>query len=73
VISRDGFCFHFDAECCNCLRMNEGSEIMARQGLLAALNRRRDLTGSRIRISRTIASGNSGKPVSVLLFIFFEG
>jgi hypothetical protein len=71
-----GFSSHLDAERLRCARTKKGSVMMARQPLQTDLHRRRDLTGSRTRISRTISSDSSGigsaggVSVFVLLFLF---
>ena len=49
--------------------MKEGSEMMARHALLTDLNRTRDLTGSRRRISVTSSSGSSAGRGSFVLFV----
>lgn len=67
VISNDGLCSHFEAECSRCARVNRGPEMAARQALLTDLNRRRDLTGRRARISKTSSSGKSVGDVRFLL------
>jgi hypothetical protein len=68
-MSKDGFCSHLEAENWRCERMKKGSDIVVRQALLTHLKRRRDLTGSRIRMSKTSSSGNS---VLCAFFRFLE-
>jgi hypothetical protein len=67
-MSKVGFCSHLEAENWRCERMKEGSDISVRQALLTHLKRRRDFTGSRIRISKTSSSGSS---VGCGFFCFF--
>jgi hypothetical protein len=67
-MSNEGCFSHLEAENWRCERMKEGSDIVVHQTLLTHLKRRRDLTGSRIRISKTSSSGNS---VVCTFFCFF--
>lgn len=69
----DGFQYLFSLEHWRCSRIKQDSEIMESQALQTDLNLARDFTGSQIKTSLTISSGNSTVcwcPLRLCLFLW---